>query len=85
MEPGSRRELVHQLAQIRKALRVDPGLVSCSALKRGRRVRIKGGPFMGVEGVVTEVKGITEVTLNVDLVGQAVTVRVDRAFVEVAD
>jgi transcriptional antiterminator RfaH len=85
LEPGNRRELLHQLAQIRRALRVDPGLVSCSALKRGRRVRIKGGPFMGIEGVVAEVKGVTEVTLNVDLVGQAVSVRVDRSFVEIVD
>jgi transcription antitermination factor NusG len=85
METGSRRGLLHQLAQIRKALRVDPGLVSCSALKRGRRVRIRGGPFLGVEGVVSDVKGVTEVTLNVDMVGQAVTVRVDRTFVEIVD
>lgn len=85
LEPGRRRDLLHQLAQIRKALRVDPELVSCSALRRGRRVRIKGGPFMGVEGVVAEIKGVTHVVLNVDIVGQAVTVRVDRAFVEPAD
>lgn len=85
LETGNRRELLHQLAQVRKALRADPGLVSCSAVKRGRRVRIKGGPFLGVEGVVAEVKGVTEVTLNVDIVGQAVAVRVDRAFVELVD
>jgi transcription antitermination factor NusG len=85
LDIGNRRELLHQLAQVRKALRVDPGLVACSTIKCGRRVRIKGGPFMGVEGVVTEVKGVTEVTLNVDMVGQAVAVRVDRAYLEAAD
>lgn len=85
LEPGNKRELLHQLAQVRKALRADPGLVSCSAVQRGRRVRIKGGPFLGVEGVVAEVKGVTQVTLNVDMVGQAVVVHVDRAFVEVVD
>ncbi len=85
LDPGGRRELLHQLAQIRKALRVDPGLVSCSAVRKGRRVRIKGGPFLGIEGVVSEVKGVTEVTLNVDIVGQAVSVHVSRAFVEIVD
>ena len=85
MEPMSRRALLHQLAQVRRALRVDPGLIAASGLRKGRRVRITGGPFMGIEGVVSEVKGMTRVSLNVEIVGQSVAVVLDPGFLEVAD
>jgi transcriptional antiterminator RfaH len=76
------RLLTRQLVQLRRALRIDPGLHSRNALKRGKRVRIKQGPFMGVEGIVSTVKGVTSVCLNVELIGQAVAVEVDQAFID---
>ena len=85
METVDQRSLLHQLAQVRKALRVDPTLASCLALKRGRTVRITGGPFQGVEGVVSAVRGMTKVRLNVELIGQAISVEISREFLEVAD
>jgi len=85
MVPSSQRLLLHQLAQIRKALKIDPGLATARAIAKGTRVRIKTGPFMGVEGLVAEVKGVSRVLLNVELVGQAVVVEVERAFLEVED
>ena len=85
LDPTTRRQLLHDLAQIRKALRVDPTLGTCDALTRGRRVRIVGGPFMGIEGVVSELKGKTKVRLNVDMIGRAVAVEVDREFVDVVE
>jgi len=85
MEPGSRRVLLHQLAQVRRALRVDPGLIAASGLRKGRRVRITGGPFMGIEGVISEMKGMTRVSLNVEIVGQSVAVVVDPGFLEAID
>jgi transcription antitermination factor NusG len=85
LEPGSRRQLLHELAQIRKALRVDPTLTTCAALKAGRRVRILTGPFMGIEGVVRSLKGKAKVCLNVELIGRAVALEVDREFLEAVD
>ena len=85
LEPPSRRQLLYELAQVRKALRVDPTLSTCSALKAGRRVRIMGGPFMGVEGIVRAIKGNTKVCLNVDMIGRAVAVEVDRDYLDVID
>lgn len=85
LQPGNERQLLHELAQIRKALRVDPTLGTCDALKRGRRVRINGGPFRGIEGVVWRLKGNTKVRLNVDMIGRAVALEVDREYVEPAD
>jgi len=85
LRPENERRLLHELAQIRKALRVDPALGICKALKRGRRVKIRGGPFMGVEGVVWSLKGNANVRLNVEMIGQAVALDVNREFVEVID
>ena len=85
LTPHRQRPLLHELAQIRKALAVDSTLGSCAALKRGRRVRILGGPFMGIEGVVWGLKATSKVRLNVDMIGQAVAVEVDKEYLEIID
>lgn len=85
MEPDRQDVFLYELDQVRKALAVDETLSSCKALKRGTVVRITSGPFMGVEGRVDNVKGIAKVRLNVDLIGQAVVVEVNREFLEIAD
>ena len=85
LEPGNQRELLHQLAQIRKALAVDPTLGACAAFQKGRRVRILSGPFTGVEGVVSQLKGNTRVWLNVEIIGRAVAVEVGRESLEPVD
>ena len=68
-----------QLDQVRKALEVDPTLGACEAFQTGQRVRIRAGPFQGIEGVVQVVRGQTRVVLNIELIGQAVPVEVDTA------
>lgn len=78
-------QLVRDLEQIRQALSVDPTLGACAALTQGRRVRIGAGPFMGLEGVVQMVRGSARVLLNVEMIGQAVAVEVDRAALEPLD
>ena len=82
LKPHSRRVFLHQLAQIRRALRADPTLTTEIAFSTGKRVRITGGPFMGIEGVVHTLKGRTKICLNVEMIGQAVAVEVDREFLE---
>lgn len=82
LTPPNRREMLHQLAQIRRALTVDSSLGTCAAVSRGRRVRITGGPFMGIEGVVWGSHGPAKVRLNVEMIGRAITVEVDRIYLE---
>lgn len=83
LKPERQRDLLHQLAQVRKALAVDPTLDACGALLRGKRVRIQGGPFQGIEGVVSALRGTSRVRLNVEMIGQAVALEVAREFLEV--
>ena len=81
--PPDEPQLIYELDQIRMALTVDPTLGACQALRKGSRVRIKGGPFTGIEGLVRGNKGMGKVRLNVDLIGQAVAIEVDRELLEV--
>lgn len=82
LKPANRRRLLYELAQIRRALQTDPTLSTCAALKAGHRVRILTGPFMGIEGVVKSLKGKTKICLNVEMIGRAVAVEMDREFLE---
>ncbi len=85
IQPPSEDTLVQQLAQIRQALSVDPTLGATDAIREGRSVRIRGGPFLGVEGVVASARSAGTVRLNVELIGQAVALEIDRDFVELLD
>lgn len=78
-------QFVRQLDQIRMALAVDPTLDACGAFTEGRRVRITGGPFMGLEGVVQTLRARTRVVLNVEMIGQALAVEVGVEMLEPAD
>lgn len=78
-------EFVRQLDQVRLALAADPTLDACGAFTAGRRVRITGGPFMGLEGVVQTVRGKTRVMLNMEMIGQALAVEVGIEMLERAD
>lgn len=46
------------------------------------RVRVKTGPFAGVEGVVSRVKGGTVLSIPVQILGRSVSVQIDAADVE---
>ncbi|MEI7435443.1 MAG: transcription termination/antitermination NusG family protein [bacterium] len=72
-----------QLEQVRKALEVDPTLGACEAFHSGQRVRVRAGPFQGIEGVVHVVRGQARVVLNIELIGQAVPLEVDASVLEV--
>lgn len=85
IEIHAQRKFLHELAQIRKALRIDSTLEACNAYEKGRIVKIKSGPFMGIEGCIDVVKSSGKVLLNIDMIGQAVEVEVDKSFVVFID
>jgi transcription antitermination factor NusG len=51
-------------------------------LKEGNRVKIKSGPFKGIEGVLLERKGIHNLVLSIDILQQGVSVQVEASSVE---
>jgi transcriptional antiterminator NusG len=53
-------------------------------LKEGERVRIKGGPLRGAEGLLDSKENQYEFIVNIELLGRSVTVKVFGDYLEVA-
>jgi transcription antitermination factor NusG len=53
-------------------------------LTAGRRVRIKAGPFEGMEGILVRRKGKLRLVLSIDVILRAIAVDVDVVDVEPA-
>ena len=70
-------EAVKRLVESGAELSVDPALVT------GKRVKIVGGPFMGVEGILVLVSNQQHLVVNVDMLGSSVRVEVDRDVISV--
>jgi len=83
LEPRKPRKLLRDLVMVRRALRVNPHVTTARPLAKGMKVRIIAGPFMGIDGLVTRIASKTKVVLNVDMIGQAITVETEADFVEV--
>jgi transcription termination/antitermination protein NusG len=83
LEPNSPRRLLRDLIMVRRALKADPTLKPAKLLTKGHMVRIVSGPFMGIEGRVARMSGTVKVVLNVDMIGQAVSVTAEVDHVEV--
>ena len=77
--------LIHELDQIKKALAIDSSLGADTALKKGLMVRITDGPFTGIEGRIEKVSQKTKVSLDVDLINQAIRVEVEGSQLEILD
>ena len=85
MEPRKESALLHELDQIRKALAVDPSLGADTALRKGLLVKIIDGPFAGIEGKVERVRQKTFVSLNVEMINQAIRVEVEGHQLEIIE
>ncbi len=85
LETDDKERLVHELAQVRRALDVDPSLGADDPFEKGTAVRITGGPFQGVEGWVEAMRGQSKVCLSVDMIGQAIIVEVAREYLDPID
>jgi transcription termination/antitermination protein NusG len=54
-------------------------------LKVGIRVRVKAGPFMGLQGVIESKEALGRLVLQIRMLGQAVSVPMDGALLELID
>ncbi len=76
LEPPDQAEFAGQLADILRALDSGVELRLAPEIRPGMRVRLRGGPLRGVEGIVTDRHGTLEVQLRLDFIGQGAAVRV---------
>ena len=76
------RQMVHQLRQIAHAGRIPEELTPVTEFSAGEYVRVKAGPFMGIEGYVQRKANATTLVLVIDILGQAVEVKLSPSDLE---
>lgn len=76
------QELVEDLRQIRSLIERKAPLTTESRLKAGDRVRVKNGPFAGVEGTVVSRCRKTRIVIAVRLIQQGVSLEVEDCQLE---
>jgi len=85
IEPPSVLELAIELESIRRAVSCGAVLDPYPYLTEGRRVRVRSGPFKGVEGVVDVRSRVDRLVLRVNALGRAVALELDAGVLEPVD
>jgi transcription antitermination factor NusG len=77
--------LARELRHLRHALEVAGDLDPFPYLKEGRPVRVRSGPFKGVEGLVERYHPARRLVLRIQTLGQAASVEIDPGLLEPLD
>lgn len=78
-------QMVADLRQIERLIQANVPLTVESRLQPGRNVRVRSGPFAGVEGVVLRRRGETRLLVNVNFLQQGASVEIDDFRLEPLD
>ncbi|MFO8145612.1 MAG: transcription termination/antitermination NusG family protein [Candidatus Syntrophosphaera sp.] len=71
------QELLEELVNLRRSTQPKPELENALWLSQGIKVEITSGPLKGVTGIVESHEKMSEVRLQVNILRQAVMIRVD--------
>jgi transcriptional antiterminator RfaH len=85
LEVPNQDQFEDEIDQIRLALEQGGELEMYPFAVVGRRCRVCRGPFLGVEGVITDRLGPSRLCLQVAILGQAAALEVDADLLEPAD
>jgi len=77
--PDAEIEQVRRMMERAELSGVEPEL---EEMVEGERVRVVGGPFQGVEGVVVQRRGTERVLVGLHAIGQGLSVEVERSHLE---
>lgn len=75
-------KLVSELSAIETVIKAGKILLPHDFIKVGQRCRVIAGPLMGIEGIVTQTSGQMRLVLQVEMLGQAACVEIDRDLIE---
>ena len=81
----SQVELVHDLRQIRQLIEANAPLTVESRLLPGDRVRVRKGPFAGIEGTVLHRRGGVQLLVSVNFLQPGTSVEIDDFLLEPLD
>ena len=71
-----------QLDAIRQIVENCPNVETHPYLQSGDRVRVKSGPLMGLEGILTRKKGVARLVVSMEMLGRSAAVEIDGLNVE---
>jgi transcription elongation factor/antiterminator RfaH len=71
-----------EIASIRRLVESELPYNPHPFLKVGRKVRVKSGPLVGCEGILTRKRGLARLVLSINLLQQSVVAEVDADTVE---
>jgi transcription antitermination factor NusG len=71
-----------QLDAIRQIVECCPKVETHPYLQSGDRVRVKTGPLMGLEGILTRKKGVARLVVSMEMLGRSAAVEIDGLNVE---
>jgi transcription antitermination factor NusG len=71
-----------QLDAIRQIIESCPKVETHPYLQSGDRVRVKTGPLMGLEGILTRKKGVARLVVSMEMLGRSAAVEIDGLNVE---
>lgn len=74
----------HEIELMRSGLSQSKGAEPHPFLKVGRRVRITGGPFAGLEGVLKRKKNGLRLVISVEMIQRSIMVSIDASDVRLA-
>lgn len=74
-----------QVEGIRQMLDAPAKVDPLPYMRKGKLVRVKAGPLIGLEGFVVEQKGSCRLVVSIDLLGRSVATEVDATCVQVVD
>jgi transcriptional antiterminator RfaH len=76
------QQLVADLSRVHAAIEAGIPLTPEAKLVAGDRVRVRSGPFAGIEGYVLRREGKTRLLLAVKYIEQGVSMEIDEALLE---
>ena len=71
-----------QLDAVRQMVESRLPVEAHALLQAGDRVRVKTGPLMGLEGILTRKKGIARLVVSIAMLGRSAAVEIDGLYVE---
>ena len=85
IEVNNQEQLVRELSQIEQAIGAGAQLSPHEYIKVGQRCRVIGGALAGLIGIVMKTRNDVRLLLQVDMLGQAASVEIDVAMIEVIE
>jgi transcriptional antiterminator RfaH len=78
-------QLIQDLRQLRQLIAAEVPLTVEARLRPGNRVRVRKGPFAGVEGIVMHRRGQTRLLVSINFLQKGASVEIDDYLLEPLD